>query len=197
MIIGYHFIFSAYGFWLPNDPRGSWSEVVREFELRKFGPATKISTTRSVAAPTTRSWTKIRCQGGTALPASEVHEPIGCVNCQGIGDAITDHGYVINALAILPDHVHLIMRYHTRPVDKIAAHLKAKATANLSAADMQPLAKFISPVGRIPSPWARNYWCPFIFDEDHYLQAIAYVEANPIKAGLRPQRWNIVTPFSP
>lgn len=25
MVIGYHVIFSTYGFWLPNDPRGSWS----------------------------------------------------------------------------------------------------------------------------------------------------------------------------
>jgi len=26
MVIAYHAIFSTYGFWLPNDPRGSWSE---------------------------------------------------------------------------------------------------------------------------------------------------------------------------
>jgi hypothetical protein len=28
MILGYHVIFGAYGFWLPNDPRGSWSDFV-------------------------------------------------------------------------------------------------------------------------------------------------------------------------
>ena len=50
MILGLHFIFSAYGFWLPNDPRGSWSDTVRDLELLRFGPATKADTTRSVAA---------------------------------------------------------------------------------------------------------------------------------------------------
>jgi len=28
MVIGFHVILTAYGFWLPNDPRGSWSEFV-------------------------------------------------------------------------------------------------------------------------------------------------------------------------
>ena len=41
MIHGYHVIFGAYGFWLPNDPRGSWSDFVGAWELLKFGPATK------------------------------------------------------------------------------------------------------------------------------------------------------------
>jgi len=28
MVRGYHVIFGMYGFWLPNDPRGSWSDYV-------------------------------------------------------------------------------------------------------------------------------------------------------------------------
>ena len=49
MIQGYHVIFSTYGFWLPNDPRGSGSDVVRNKQLRKFGKATKVTTQQSVA----------------------------------------------------------------------------------------------------------------------------------------------------
>ena len=48
MLLGAHLIFSAYGFWLPNDPRGSWSDFA-SWELLRFGKATKVSTTRSVA----------------------------------------------------------------------------------------------------------------------------------------------------
>ena len=40
MIVGYHVIFSAYGFWLPNDPRGSWSEFVGAWELVLAGGRT-------------------------------------------------------------------------------------------------------------------------------------------------------------
>ena len=50
MVLAYHVIFTAYGFWLPNDPRGSWSEWVGSWELLKFGRATKTDTRRSVAA---------------------------------------------------------------------------------------------------------------------------------------------------
>src|SRR5579864_3071797 len=50
MVLGHHLIISAYGFWLPNDPRGSWSDFVRAWELAKFGEATKVETRQSVAA---------------------------------------------------------------------------------------------------------------------------------------------------
>jgi hypothetical protein len=52
MIIAHHVIVSAYGFWLPNDPRGSWSTVVRNPDLLPFGHATKVTTRQSVAAAT-------------------------------------------------------------------------------------------------------------------------------------------------
>src|SRR5271168_1526378 len=49
MVFGYHVVFSAYGFWLPNDPRGSWSDFVGSWELFRQGPATKTTETRSLA----------------------------------------------------------------------------------------------------------------------------------------------------
>src|SRR3979490_1037144 len=48
MIVGYHLIFGAYGFWLPNDPRGSWSDFVGSWELFRYGNATKTEELRSV-----------------------------------------------------------------------------------------------------------------------------------------------------
>ena len=37
MIIAYHVIFTTYGTWLPNDPRGSYSKAVYDAELRALG----------------------------------------------------------------------------------------------------------------------------------------------------------------
>src|SRR5207249_4527544 len=45
----YHIIITAHGFWLPNDPRGSWSDFVGARELLKYGRATKVTTHRSLA----------------------------------------------------------------------------------------------------------------------------------------------------
>ncbi len=43
MIVGYHVIFAMYGFWLPNDPRGSWSDFVGSREVHRYGTATKTT----------------------------------------------------------------------------------------------------------------------------------------------------------
>lgn len=50
MVLGYHVCFGAYGFWLPNDPRGSGSSHVWADHLKPFGPATGLDDrSRSVA----------------------------------------------------------------------------------------------------------------------------------------------------
>lgn len=49
MVLAYHVVLSFYGFWLPNDPRGSNSGFVRSWRLLPFGKATKVTTRRSVA----------------------------------------------------------------------------------------------------------------------------------------------------
>src|SRR5688500_7985994 len=49
MVIAYHVIFGTYGFWLPNDPRGSWSDFVASWELLRFGKAITVDSRRSRA----------------------------------------------------------------------------------------------------------------------------------------------------
>ena len=187
-VLGFHFIFSAYGFWLPNDPRGSWSDVIRAFHLLKFGRATKVSTTRSVAGVAHDRHARDAAKRALRYPPVEFTGEQARLIVIGFGEAVKEAGYVLQALAVLPDHVHIVMAWHPRHVDGIAAHLKAKATMAMSAAGLHPLAVFADARGRRPSPWARNYWCPFLWDEKHFATAIRYVEANPIKAGLRRQR---------
>jgi len=195
-ILGFHFIFSAYGFWLPNDPRGSWSETVREYELRRFGPATKVTTTRSVAGRPHDHHLRQRAKQSLRYQPLKFTGQQALVIAKGFADAMTERDYRVNALAILPDHVHLLMTYNRRPVDQIASHLKAKSTKLLSQQNLHPLIQFVSAKGRVPSPWARNYWCPFIRTAQHMRAAIRYVQQNPVKAGLREQRWSLVTPYT-
>src|SRR5205085_8872776 len=46
MVLGYHVVFTAYGFWLPNDPRGSWSDFVGAWELFVVGGKATTTTER-------------------------------------------------------------------------------------------------------------------------------------------------------
>src|SRR5262249_16562833 len=49
MVLASHVIFGTYGFWLPNDPRGSWSDFVGAWGLFRYGKATKTTETVSLA----------------------------------------------------------------------------------------------------------------------------------------------------
>ncbi len=192
MVLGYHIILSAYGFWLPNDPRGSWSETIRVYELLRFGPATKVQTTRSVAhTPHDRA---------LRIAAKQVlrHKPVTFTGLQaraiarGFEIASREHDYAFLALAILPDHAHLVMRTHRRPIDDIAKHLKAKATRQVSREAIHPFADDPRADRALPSPWARNHWSPFIDSQRYLRKAIDYVNENPVRAGLKPQHWSSV-----
>lgn len=194
-VLGFHFIFTAYGFWLPNDPRGSWSQIVRALHLQPFGPATKVHTTHSLARKPYDHRLRLEARQHLKHPAVTFNGMQARAIARGFSIAITEYDYKIHALAIMPDHVHLIMAWHPRPIDQIASHLKAKATHRLATEDLHPLAAFANEQGRKPSPWSRGHWCPYLKNEKHMATAIRYVNANPIKSGLKPQRWNLVTPW--
>jgi len=83
MVIAYHVIFSAYGFWLPNDPRGSWSDFVGAWELVRFGKATTVSTTRSLAAVPHDA--RLRREAKRALK----HPPVAFTGTHALAEAAT------------------------------------------------------------------------------------------------------------
>ena len=45
------------------------------------------------------------------------------------------------------------------------------------------------------SPWARGCWTVYLDNEEAVRRAILYVEQNPVKDGLRPQKWSFVVPY--
>ena len=45
----YEWFIGMYGFWLPNDERGSWSDFVGSWELLRFGKAKTVQVRQSLA----------------------------------------------------------------------------------------------------------------------------------------------------
>src|SRR5688500_911787 len=181
MLLGFHLILSAYGFWLPNDPRGSWSDFVGAWELFRYGPATKVTTRKSVAhVPHDAALRR-------AARAALKYNPVVFTEAQilkvadGFSTAICEGNYLVHACAILPDHTHLVLGPHGRPIGQIAGHLKAKASMALRTAGLHPLGKHVEPDGSVPSCWARDYWKVYIYSEEHMHRAVRYVEKNPTK----------------
>jgi REP element-mobilizing transposase RayT len=193
MVIASHIIFTTYGFWLPNDPRGSWSDFVRNWELFWFGPATKTSDRKSLAhvdhdqarRQTTKSALKYDPVEFTGLQAWHV--------AKGFGKAVEESGYEVLACSILLSHIHAVVLRHENPAERIIGHLKARGTQELVAAGLHPFEKFRGDDGRSPSVWAHRGWKVFLNNREAISHAVGYVEQNPVKEGKPEQKWSFVT----
>jgi REP element-mobilizing transposase RayT len=195
MVFGYHLIITAYGFWLPNDPRGSWSDFVGSWELLRFGPATKTDCRQSLASRPHDHQRRLAAK--TAIKYPDVH--FTGVQARGIGTSFDrwarQRGATIWACSILPEHVHLVVARHRYNIEQVANLLKGASTLALVADGLHPLAGFVRAEQRAPNMWARGQWKVFLDDPADICRAIRYVEENPIKEGKPAQRWQCVTRF--
>lgn len=193
MIHGYHAIWGTYGFWLPNDPRGSWSDFVHSWELFQLGIAKK-KLTRDVDPEYLRFWNFIT-QYSLKYPAVSLTGKQALEAGRGIGEFVTRNHLAIHALSILPEHIHLVLgrlRYEAEIACKL---LKGAATRQIDQAGLHPFAKFRSPTKKLPSMWASKQWIQYLDSEEAMLNAIRYVEENPVKEGKKKQKWSFITPF--
>jgi REP element-mobilizing transposase RayT len=195
MIIAYHLILSAYGFWLPNDPRGSWSDFVGAWELFRYGgAATRVTDRRSYAHDSHDRGLRLATKQRLKFSPVEFNTRQIRSVALGIGSAIAEGGYSCHAFAMLPDHGHLLLGRSTRNIRQIAGHLKAKASYQLASDDLHPFQRITLPDGRRPSAWGERSWTVYIDDIAHLSAAIRYVETNPTKEGLSAQQWPFVIP---
>lgn len=182
-ILAYHLVFGTYGYWLPNDPRGSWSRYVGNRKLLAFGPATQVRTSESVARVVhdqrRRQAAKAALQRRPVLFDGHQARAVGA----GFKKAIEEFGYYFHACSIMPDHVHIVARPSARSPREMVRHLKSRATQRLKAEGRWAHAE---------SPWARFSWTVYIFDQRQLQNAIRYVEQNPVRAGKPPQKWSFV-----
>jgi REP element-mobilizing transposase RayT len=195
MVLGYHLIITAYGFWLPNDPRGSWSDFVGSWELLRFGPATKTDCRQSLASkPHDHTW---RLAAKEALKHPDVHFTGAQARRIGISfdDWTRSHAATIWACSIMPEHVHLVVARHRYKIEQVANLLKGAATTALLVHGLHPLARFTPATKRPPNMWARGQWKVFLNNPADIRRAIRYVEENPLKERKPKQRWRCVSEF--
>ena len=180
MIIAYHTVFSTYGTWLPNDPRGSYSKAVYDDELRALGavrygrqdPQPDRNTLR-------RFWTASR--GTTKRRPFFIDDSTRGIVARGFSRTVEQLGLTVRACAIMNDHVHLLSIRSKHRIEYVAGRFKAEATHALNLAE---------------TPWTKGVWKVFIEDTETLASAAHYIEMNPIKAGWGPQHWDFVTPLS-
>ncbi len=194
MVHGYHVVLGAYGFWLPNDPRGSWSDFVGKWELVRFGKATKCLTRLVLTEEQERD--RLAAKRLLRYPAVQFSGIQARAIGRGFGHACRKSGFTIWACAILPEHTHLVIARHDFKVEYIANLLKGEATKQLRKDGLDPMAAYPRPGERAPSPWSDRRWKVFLDSAPSIENAINYVEENPEKEGKPRQHWSFVTPFA-
>jgi REP element-mobilizing transposase RayT len=195
MVIGYHLILSAYGFWLPNDPRGSWSDFVGAWELVRFGKATITQSRKSLALQPHN--TQNRLAAKKVLKYPDVH--FTGIQARAIGRGFADFAerseLIIWACSILPEHVHMLIARHRYKVEQIANLLKGAATRALVKEKLHPFKDYSFTNSRLPRVWAQGEWKVFLDCDIDIRRAIRYVEENPLKEGKPIQHWDFVTNY--
>jgi REP element-mobilizing transposase RayT len=196
MVIATHVIFGAYGFWLPNDPRGSWSKFVASWEIFKYGKATTVSTRRSVAHVKHDSDRRITAKSALKYQAVRFNGIQARAIARGFAIAAEESEYVLHACSILPDHVHLVIAWHEKSPREVMGHLKSFATKELVKDGLHPFTNECLLNERLPSPWVRGGWTVYLNTPDDVDRAVRYVRDNPLKEGKRIQHWSFVREYA-
>jgi len=195
-ILAYHVIFGCYGFWLPNDPRGSGSSDVRSKPLQKFGPPTKVETSHSVAHEPHDRTLRLTAKQSLKYPPVKLTGMQALTISQGFSHQIKTSTIAIWACAILPDHVHLVIREHSCDIEQVVRLLKQSATRMLLERNLHPFADRRLSSGRLPSVWQQDFRKVFLYSADDIRARVVYVESKPVEAGLKLQKWSFVIPFN-
>lgn len=101
-VIAFHINFGCYGFWLPNDPRGSNSEYVRSDDLLEFGKATKVEDRRNVARKPHDWKARLEAKKHLKYPPVVLDGKQALAAAHGFAQLIRKNGYVVHACAIMP-----------------------------------------------------------------------------------------------
>ena len=185
MVIAHHLIWTVYGWWLPNDPRGSSSHDIRVEPIRDLG---ELHYGKKSPPP---SWQAVRQFHQQAEPILR-HEVLLLTECDqaqvaaSLAEAFRVHDYTCYACAVMPEHLHLVVRRHRDSAEQMLENLQQTTRDALRAASLR---HEMHPV------WGGPGWKVFLDSPERIQNTVRYVEENPQKSGLPPQAWPFVTKY--
>jgi REP element-mobilizing transposase RayT len=183
LIIGHHIMWTLYGWWLPNDPRGSTSTTIRNDLIVDLG---NLHFGRKQVQPAGREIRSFYEQAESKL----AHELLSFSQVEfstvatAIGAAIEECKYTCYACAIMPDHVHLLIRKHRDLAEAMIEKLQSLSRKRLE--QMRPAGHPL---------WTSGGWKVFLDHPEEMQRTIAYIDNNPIKQRLPAQQWPFVTAY--
>ncbi|MBM3995159.1 MAG: hypothetical protein FJ303_13555 [Planctomycetes bacterium] len=186
MVAGYHLIWTVYDYWLPNDPRGSTSKEIRVEPISDLG---ELHYGVKPVQPSAKQIRNFHEKAHDILkhPVLTFTDDEILLVGKVLGQVIEEKKYTCYACAVMPDHVHMVIRRRRDMAEEMIEYFQEAVRLALIAAEM-----------RIPIQpiWSDGPgWKTFINTRRQFEHEIGYVEKNPEKAGRPEQRWDFVTPY--
>lgn len=186
LVIAYHLIWTAYGWWLPNDPRGSGSRTIRSDVIADLGELHYGRKRVQPAGPEVRRFYE---QAAATLrhPLLTFDEAARAEIAAAFADVIEAQRYTCYACAIMPDHVHILIRKHKHLAEDMVAAMKEASRAALRAACHRPADH--------PTWTEGGGWKVFLDALEEVRRTVGYVRRNPLPIGLPEQHWPFVKEY--
>jgi REP element-mobilizing transposase RayT len=185
LVIAHHLIWTAYGWWLPNDPRGSGSQEVRCDHIAALG---ELHHGRKRVQPAGGDLRRFYAEAAAVLrhPLLSFDDAARDTLAQAFAEVIADERYTCYAAALMPDHVHFLVRKHKHSAEDMLEALKEAGRAGLCGAGWRTADH---PV------WGGGGWKVFLDHPEEVRRTIGYIERNPLPLGLPGQHWPFVRSY--
>lgn len=184
MVAAYHLIWTAYGWWLPNDPRGSMSHAIRQDIIAELG---ELHYGRQKVQPAGKLLRKFYEAARLVLK----HELLALTDTEvqiiaaAFAEVIQDRRYTCYACAIMPDHVHLVIRKHRHQAEDMIENLQDRS---------RELIREYRQVADHPV-WGGPGWKVFLNTCKDIERTIGYARDNPTKIGKPEQVYEFVKEY--
>jgi REP element-mobilizing transposase RayT len=185
MVIAHHLLWTAYGYWLPNDPRGSMSKTIASDVIADLG---EIHYGRKKVQPAKSILREFHVQSSEALKFSllDFRPEEFSIIAAGLEEAISVQNYTCYACAIMPDHVHILIRKHKHQAEEMLVYFQESSRLRLRNEHVRT---FQHPV------WGGPGWKVFLDSPADISRTIRYIEENPGKWRLSRQLWPFVKKY--
>ena len=185
-VIAYHLIWTAYGIWLPNDPRGSGSKMVCSDVIAHW--VTCISEGRKFSRPVGKSANSAATLRGSSFIVcltfdADARNEIAAA----FGEVMESERCTCYACAIMPDHVHILIRKHKHLAEEMIEKLQDHSRLRLCTLGHRAASH--------PTWVGGSGWKIFLDHPAEICRTIPYIENNPVRLGLPIQRWPFVKPY--
>ena len=191
MIVGYLLIWTAYGWWLPNDPRGRSSHAIR---VERFADLGELHHGRKVVQPNSQELRQFYANARDALkhPLLTFSSDEVQTLAEGFATVISEQNYTCYACAIMPDHVHAIVWFpEPDQISHFMKQWKQRSSIQIKRLIGSSLIRYAETIDLAEPIWQAGYYGFNLYSEGKVEEKLAYMHLNPVGAGLveRPSDW--------